>query len=227
MIPLRDTIPSQTFPIVTISLIVVNVLIFFLELALGQQLESFIYIFGVIPARLTSVFSGEGTTSLAIVPLFTSMFLHAGWFHLIGNMLFLWIFGDNVEDAFGHFRYLIFYILCGLGATAVHIFSVPQSVVPVVGASGAIAGVLGAYLFLFPRARVLTLIPIFFFFHVIELPALVFLGIWFVMQFFSGLLSIGVPSGGGVAWWAHVGGFASGVILLYPFKRRRRVRPYV
>lgn len=224
MIPLRDTIPSHTFPIVNISLIVVNVLIFFLELSLGEHLEKFIYIFGVVPARVTSAFGGESTAPLVVAPLFTSMFLHAGWFHLLGNMLFLWIFGDNVEDVMGHLRYLVFYILCGLGAMAVHIFFAPDSELPVVGASGAIAGVLGAYFLLFPHSRVLTLVPIFFFFQVVELPALIFLGFWFVVQFFSGLLSIGVPSSGGVAWWAHVGGFASGAVLLYPFRRRRRVR---
>lgn len=224
MIPLRDTIPSHTFPIVNISLIVVNVLIFFLELSLGEHLEKFIYIFGVVPARVTSAFGGESTAPLVVAPLFTSMFLHAGWFHLLGNMLFLWIFGDNVEDVMGHLRYLVFYVLCGLGATAVHIFFAPHSELPVVGASGAIAGVLGAYFLLFPHSRVLTLVPIFFFFQVVELPALIFLGFWFVVQFFSGLLSIGVPSQGGVAWWAHVGGFASGAILLYPFRRRRRIQ---
>ncbi|MFQ5798725.1 MAG: rhomboid family intramembrane serine protease [Bacteroidota bacterium] len=226
MIPLRDSIPSHTFPIINISLIVVNVLIFFLELSLGQRLGGFISVFGVIPAKLTSAFTGDGAVSLTIVPLFTSMFLHAGWLHLIFNMLFLWVFGDNVEDAMGHIRYLLFYILCGLGATATHVFFSPYSEVPVVGASGAIAGVLGAYFLLFPHSRVLTLVPLFFF-HLIELPALVFLGLWFVIQFFSGLLSIGIPSGGGVAWWAHVGGFATGVILLYPFRRRRRVRQYL
>ena len=225
MIPLRDSIRSQTFPIINISLIVVNVLTFFLELSLGQDLGAFIYTFGVIPAELTSAFTGSGFAIFAVVPLFTSMFLHAGWFHLLGNMLFLWIFGDNVEDMLGHRRYLLFYILCGLGATATHIVFAPYSEIPVVGASGAIAGVLGAYFLLFPRARVLTLIPIFFI-YLIEVPALVFLGIWFVMQFFSGLFSIGVPSAGGVAWWAHVGGFATGAILLFPFKRRRPVRKH-
>ncbi len=225
MIPLRDSIRSETFPIINISLIVVNVLTFFLELSLGQDLGAFIYTFGVIPAELTSAFTGSGFAIFAVVPLFTSMFLHAGWFHLLGNMLFLWIFGDNVEDMMGHRRYLLFYILCGLGATATHVVFAPHSEIPVVGASGAIAGVLGAYFLLFPRARVLTLIPIFFI-HLIEVPALVFLGFWFVMQFFSGLFSIGVPSAGGVAWWAHVGGFATGAALLFPFKRRRRVRKH-
>lgn len=225
MIPLRDSIPSRTVPIVNISLIIVNVLIFFLELSLGQDLGAFIYTFGLIPAELTSAFTGSGSAIFAVVPLFTSMFLHAGWFHLLGNMLFLWVFGDNVEDMMGHRRYLLFYVLCGLGATATHVAFAPYSEIPVVGASGAIAGVLGAYFLLFPRARVLTLIPIFFI-HLIEVPALVFLGFWFVMQFFSGLFSIGVPSAGGVAWWAHVGGFATGAALLFPFKRRRRVRKH-
>ncbi len=225
MIPLRDSIRSQTFPIINISLIIVNVLIFFLELSLGQDLGAFIYTFGVIPAEFTSAFTGSGSATFAIVPLFTSMFLHAGWFHLLGNMLFLWIFGDNVEDMMGHRRYLLFYILCGLGATATHIVFAPYSEIPVVGASGAIAGVLGAYILLFPHSRVLTLIPIFFL-HLVEVRAFIFLGIWFVMQFFSGLFSIGGPAVGGVAWWAHVGGFATGTILLFPFKRRRPVRKH-
>ncbi len=222
MIPLRDTIPSQTFPIINITLIVVNVLIFLLTQFLpDDQHRLFLSNFGVVPARMTYAFGGEGATPLAVVPLFTSMFLHAGWFHLIFNMLYLWIFGDNVEDAMGHFRYLVFYVLCGLAATATHIFFSPLSEVPVVGASGAIAGVLGAYFLLYPRSRVLTLVPLLFFFSLIELPAFVFLGFWFVIQFLSGLFSIGAPSAGGVAWWAHVGGFASGAVLVFPFRRRR------
>ncbi|MEE9224979.1 MAG: rhomboid family intramembrane serine protease [Bacteroidota bacterium] len=227
MIPLRGSIRSQTFPIFNISLIVVNVLIFVLVLLLGEDRGTFFNTFGVVPANLTSALRGEGAASLSIVPLFTSMFLHAGPIHLLGNMLFLWVFGDNVEDSMGHFRYLVFYVLCGVGATGVHIVFAPFSEVPVVGASGAIAGVLGAYILLFPHSRVLTLIPIVFFFHLVKIPAWVFLGIWFVMQFFSGLFSIAGPSAGGVAWWAHVGGFASGAILLYPFRRRRRDRQYL
>jgi len=220
MIPLRDTIPSQSFPVVNISLIIVNSLVFFLELSLGGQLGEFISIFGVVPSRFMDSLTGGDVTGLTIVPMFTSMFLHAGWFHLIFNMLYLWIFGDNVEDALGHFRYLLFYILCGLGATLTHVFLSPLADVPVVGASGAIAGVLGAYLLLYPRSRVLTLVP-FFFFYLVEIPALVFLGLWFVIQFLSGLLTVGTEASAGVAWWAHVGGFLTGMILLFPFRRRR------
>lgn len=224
MIPLRDTIPSHSFPVVNISLIIVNSLFFFLELSLGTHLGEFISTFGTVPSRFMEVLGGKGVTALDIVPLFTSMFLHAGWFHLIFNMLYLWIFGDNVEDALGHFRYLLFYILCGLGAALTHVFLSPLADVPVVGASGAIAGVLGAYLLLYPRSRVLTLVP-FFFFYLVEIPALVFLGLWFVIQFLSGLLTVGTEASAGVAWWAHVGGFLTGMVLLFPFRRGRSASP--
>lgn len=224
MIPLRDTIPSHSFPVVNISLIIVNSLFFFLELSLGTHLGEFISTFGTVPSRFMEVLGGKGVTALDIVPLFTSMFLHAGWFHLIFNMLYLWIFGDNVEDALGHFRYLLFYILCGLGAALTHVFLSPLADVPVVGASGAIAGVLGAYLLLYPRSRVLTLVP-FFFFYLVEIPALVFLGLWFVIQFLSGLLTVGTEASAGVAWWAHVGGFLTGMVLLFPFRRGRPASP--
>jgi hypothetical protein len=153
------------------------------------------------------------------------MFLHGGWFHFLGNMLYLWVFGDNVEDRLGHFRFLIFYLVCGLSAAALHIFTNPYSKMPTVGASGAIAGVLGAYLVLFPRARVLTLVPILFFFQLMELPAVIFLGIWFIFQFFSGALSLTAGGGsdvGGTAWWAHIGGFIAGVIMVLRFRRKER-----
>ena len=151
------------------------------------------------------------------------MFLHGGWLHLGGNMLYLWIFGDNVEDKLGHIRYLAFYIVCGLAASILHVFVDSTSIVPTVGASGAIAGVLGAYLLLFPRARVVTLIPIFVFIQVAELPALLVLGFWFVMQFFNGLMSLGYQTAGmgGVAWWAHIGGFVAGLALVIPLRKFR------
>jgi membrane associated rhomboid family serine protease len=158
------------------------------------------------------------------LPLLTSMFLHGGWLHFLGNMLYLWVFGDNIEDRIGHFGFLGFYLTCGLAAAFLHIFTNTASIVPTVGASGAIAGVLGAYLVLFPGARVLTLVPIFFFFQLIELPALVFLGFWFVMQFFSGAMSLaaGEQQMGGTAWWAHIGGFVTGIGLIW---KRRGLRP--
>ncbi|HYM13732.1 MAG TPA: rhomboid family intramembrane serine protease, partial [Bryobacterales bacterium] len=191
MIPLRDNIPSRTRPVVNVTLIVVNVLVFLYQLALGPYLlNSFVHEFAVIPWQYfhgVYVTSGGALRPVSapdlIVPLFTSMFLHAGWLHLIGNMLYLWIFGDNVEDRLGHGRYLIFYILCGIGAALAHIFFNAGSRLPSLGASGAIAGVLSAYLLLYPRARVLVLLPLFIFFPVIEVPALFFLGFWFFQQF--------------------------------------------
>jgi len=154
------------------------------------------------------------------MPFFTSMFLHAGWLHLVGNMWFLWIFADNVEDILGHFNFLIFYIACGLAASFAHFIVNLNSAVPAVGASGAIAGVLGAYIVMFPRARVLTLVPIFIFLEVVEIPAFVFLGIWFIYQFFLGMMSVG-SYGAGVAFWAHIGGFIAGVLLLNIFLKKR------
>lgn len=231
MIPLKDDIPSKTFPIVNITLIVINVVVFFFELMLGSHLQVFIEQFGVIPIKYfyegiqlstgeVIYFSGYSR----IIPLFSSIFLHGGWFHLFGNMLYLWIFGDNVEDRMGHFRYLIFYILCGLSASITHIIMNSESSVPTIGASGAIAGVLGAYMFLYPNAKVIVLLPIFIFFEVIQLPALFVLGLWFVMQLFQGTLALSVESSatGGVAWWAHIGGFIFGAIAVHIFKRKSR-----
>jgi membrane associated rhomboid family serine protease len=230
MIPFRDNIPSRTLPVINISLIVVNVLVFFFELTLGpRSLDRFIYQFGVVPA---SVFSwpGSGETILAvIVPFVTSMFLHGGWMHLIGNMWYLWIFGDNVEDRLGHLRFLIFYLVCGLGAGFVQTVMNPNATVPSIGASGAIAGVLGAYLLSYPTAKVLTLVPIFIFIQFIEIPAIIVLGFWFVMQFLYGTASLAVATSantGGVAWWAHVGGFILGMILIRVFSQKPRSYEY-
>ena len=228
MIPIKDDIPSRTFPIVNISLIFVNIFFFLVEVSLGDKLALLFNHFGVIPAKyfasyyITSdrvVYIG---TADRIIPLFTSLFLHGGWFHLFGNMLYLYIFGDNVEDRMGHIRYLIFYILCGLIANLTHIAFNPESRIPSVGASGAIAGVLGAYMLLYPTARVVVLIMLFFYIDFVALPALIVLGFWFIIQFFSGILSLGVQSAstGGVAWWAHIGGFVAGMSLVFLFKRR-------
>jgi membrane associated rhomboid family serine protease len=214
MIPLRDENPSQSAPAITRVLIVLNVIAFVYELLLGPDLQPFIYTWGMVPARLNLAFQfhkeelgGPGLT------LLTSMFLHGGWLHLVGNMWYLWIFGDNVEDRMGHTRFLVFYVLAGVAAAALHAFLNAESRLPTVGASGAIAGVLGAYVLAFPRARVITLVPLFPFFRIMALPALLVLGLWFVMQFFSGALSLGYKgSGAGVAWWAHIGGFAFGMI---------------
>jgi len=231
MIPLKDTNRSQSFPFVTVFLIILNGLVFIYELSLGQQglLNRFIHEFAVIPAFFTSPkFWAQNGILMAIFPLFSSMFLHGGWLHFLGNMLYLWVFGDNVEDRLGHLRYLFFYLICGLVAAFLHIFTNPGSTIPTLGASGAIAGVLGAYLILFPGARVLTLVPIFFFFQLVELPALIFIGFWFVMQFFSGALSLVAANGqmGGTAWWAHIGGFVAGMLMIWRRRNQLRRRIY-
>ena len=203
MFPVSDVIPSRTTPVVTIGIIVLNALAFLFELSLDEgELQRFVLAFGVVPAYFSW---------LAVL---TSMFLHGGWLHVLGNMLYLWIFGDNVEDRLGHARYLLFYLFCGaiaaLGQTVIN----PYSMVPMIGASGAVAGVMGAYFVLFPHSRVLTAVFILFFIDLIEIPAIFFLGIWFVMQLFSGVGSIGAGiADGGVAFWAHVAGFAAGAVL--------------
>lgn len=225
MIPLKDTIPSRSYPIVTLTLIVVNVLVFLFELSLGESLSEFFDIFGVVPATYFELRESGAPFLLIYYPFFTSMFLHGGWMHLIGNMIYLWVFGDNVEDRMGHFRYLLFYVLCGVAAGLAHVYTNPHSEIPAVGASGAISGVLGAYFVLFPHSRVITLIPIFFFFDLVEISAFVFLGLWFLIQFFSGVASLGAATyatSGGVAWWAHIGGFVAGFLLSFVFARRGR-----
>jgi membrane associated rhomboid family serine protease len=226
MIPFRDNIPSRTFPIINILLIVLNVIAFFFELTLSPRaLDRLIATFGVVPAYVYAWPSLHDPVTALVVPFFTSMFLHGGWMHLLGNMLYLWIFGDNVEDRLGHFRYLIFYLLCGLAAGIVQTAFSGPSRIPSIGASGAIAGVLGAYVVSYPFAKVLTLVPIVFFFQIIELPAILVLGFWFIVQFFSGTASLAVSSShntGGVAWWAHVGGFLFGMALLAIMAHRPR-----
>lgn len=222
MFPLKDDNPTTILPVVTWALIAVNVMVFLYQFSLGPSLgQLFAYKYGMIPAVVT----GERTLPQrvdAVAPagsLFTSMFLHGGWMHLIGNMWFLWIFGNNIEEAMGHLRYLIFYLLCGVCASVCHIVFNPDSVLPSIGASGAISGVLGAYTLIYPHARVWTLIFFFFFIRVLYIPAAFFLGIWFVMQLLSGSASIG-QQGGGIAFWAHVGGFVAGVLLVGFFKKR-------
>jgi membrane associated rhomboid family serine protease len=227
MIPFRDNIPSRSFPVITIAIILANVLVFFYELTLGDRsIERFISQWGVIPAAVLAWPRSDLPFAAIALPFLTSMFLHGGWLHLIGNMWYLWIFGDNIEDRLGHFSYLIFYLLCGLGAGIVHTILNYDTVIPSVGASGAIAGVLGAYVVSYPFARVLTLVPIFVFVQIIEIPALIVLGFWFIMQFFSGAASLATTSAntGGVAWWAHVGGFVIGIILVGLFPRKDRPR---
>ncbi len=225
MIPFRDNVPSRTFPFITIGLIVVNTLVFFQELAMGRHLHELMLTYGLIPLRVVQGFFSLDPGALAsVVTLFTSMFLHGGWMHLIGNMWFLWIFGDNVEDFLGHFSYLAFYLTCGILGNLCHVIFNWSSTVPSIGASGAIAGVLGAYLLLYPGARVLTLIPLFIIWPIVELPALIVLGFWFVEQFLLGFSSLATTSAnmGGTAWFAHIGGFLSGMFLVTGAKRRRR-----
>ncbi|HEY4718077.1 MAG TPA: rhomboid family intramembrane serine protease [Anaerolineales bacterium] len=217
MIPLRDSNRSSSFPVMTWLLIAANTLVFIYELGLsGGQLERFVGAYALVPARIKAAPLTYGFT------IFSSIFMHAGWFHLISNMWVLFIFGDNVEDRMGSLAYLIFYLLSGAAAGALQTYLTPGSSVPVLGASGAIAGVLGAYIFLFPRARVVTLVPIFFFMSVIEIPALFFLGFWFISQLFAGLASIGAEAAQGVAWWAHIGGFLVGLVVSPIFLKRLR-----
>ena len=213
MIPLRDVIPSRTVPFLTISIIVVNALAWFYELGLPrEELPVFLRQFGVVPAYFSPP------------TLITSMFLHGSWSHVLGNMWYLWIFGDNVEDRMGHFRFLIFYLLCGIIAALGQILIDPTSTLPTIGASGAIAGVMGAYFVLYPQSRVLTLVTIIFFWELVELPAIVLLGFWFLMQLFSaGAIAVTASTnGGGVAFMAHVVGFVCGLVGVFVFKKRQQ-----
>lgn len=223
MIPLHDDNPTDIFPYLTVTFIVACVLVFFWQLSLGPAGQKAVYALGVIPATLLQ---GKSLSpDLYLIPaeltLLTSMFLHGGWMHLIGNMLYLWIFGNNVEDAMGHTRFIFFYIICGIAAALAQSLPDPASVTPMIGASGAISGVLGAYLLLHPRARVLVAIPLVVFIYTTRLPAMAVLGFWFVFQLVSSLLAD--SGGGGVAWGAHVGGFIAGVLLI-PFFKYRRVK---
>ena len=214
MFPLRDENPSLTTPVVTRALIALNVGVFLYELTLGSALPEFVRAFALIPRRFELALHGAESVTTAALPLISSIFLHGGWAHLIGNMWYLWIFGDNIEDRVGHVRFLLFYLAGGLFAGLVHVITNDQSTLPTVGASGAIAGVLGAYAAAFPRSRVITLIPLFPFFPVVALPALLVLGFWFLMQFASGTLALAGGATGGVAWWAHIGGFGYGYVLM-------------
>ncbi|RME48004.1 MAG: rhomboid family intramembrane serine protease [Chloroflexi bacterium] len=212
MIPLGDSIRARRTPFVTYLLIGLNVFFFLIELAQGRELQLFLLRWGAVPARLQAWPDHPGI----LVTLVTSMFLHGGWLHLISNMVYLWIFGDNVEDRLGHMRYLVFYMLSGIIAGLVQVWASPGSQIPGVGASGAIAGVLGAYLVFFPAARVLVGIPLFLWLEVFAMPAVFVLGFWFITQFFNGMFALAFTRtvyAGGVAWWAHIGGFVAGMIL--------------
>jgi hypothetical protein len=239
MIPIRDDAPRFCTPYVNYFLVAINVVVFIFEKLHPRQLDALMFQFGFVPVKVTALLSGiqrvnahgfvyHVSPDTALLPVLTSMFLHASWLHLIFNMWALWIFGDNVEDYLGHFRYLVFYFLTGTGAAALHYAINSRSALPTVGASGAIAGVMGAYLILYPSAKVLTLVPLLFFITFINLPAWLVLGFWFLAQFLSGTATAIAPSAstsGGVAVWAHVGGFLCGIglIKLFP-KRPRRLR---
>lgn len=224
MFPIQDSVPRRCPPLMMWTIIAVNLVFFIFETRLGpHNLQRLFYVFGLVPARYThpewAVWAG--LVPGAIMPLFTAMFLHGGWLHIIGNMWTLWIFGDNVEDEMGHFRFLVFYLLCGLAASFVQIYTNYGSTIPTVGASGAIAGVMGAYFVLFPTARIIIMIPILFIPLFFEIPAIFFLGFWFMQQLFGGTMMLAGPKAvGGIAWWAHAGGFVFGMIAVKLFRNR-------
>ncbi|MEW6085500.1 MAG: rhomboid family intramembrane serine protease [Chloroflexota bacterium] len=215
MFPLYDTARSHKFPLINLLLIGVNAYAFYLEFKMSPaELESFIFANGLIPVQFLADMNGEWMTILS------SMFLHGGWFHILSNMWVLFIFGDNIESRMGGFRYLLFYLLSGVAAAFLQTFADPSSQVPMIGASGAVAGVLGAYLILFPRSRIASLVPIFFVFTLVEIPAFIFLVFWFISQLYSGLFAL-QGSAGGIAWWAHIGGFVFGILIASLFRQRR------
>jgi len=225
MIPIGDSVRSRTFPYVNLAIIIANFLVFFYELSLGNGVNSFLRDWGAVPALVTDYLDHPGDHPLRVLftPI-TAMFLHGGWFHILGNMLFLWVFGDNVEDAIGHVSYLVFYLLAGIAAAVTQIWVDSNSILPMVGASGAIAGVLAAYVVLYPRATIATVIfPIFW---AIPVPAFVLIGLWFLLQLVSGAAAIGTAVGAseGVAWFAHIGGFLAGLVLVWAFRGERHGR---
>ncbi|HWN75305.1 MAG TPA: rhomboid family intramembrane serine protease [Candidatus Udaeobacter sp.] len=217
MIPLKDINPTRNFPFVNVMLISANVLVFLYQVTLSPHAaKAFILANATIPARIPAFLAGHAPASVALFPLFSSMFLHGGLMHLLGNMLFLYIFGDNVEDAFGHIGYLFFYLLCGIGSGLIHVLFNLGSGIPALGASGAISGVMGAYAVMFPKHQILT----FFLIFLIPVPAILILGYWFVLQFVAGINGLGMATAGGVAWWAHIGGFLMGVVIAWATKKR-------
>ncbi|MBW3630825.1 MAG: rhomboid family intramembrane serine protease [Gemmatimonadetes bacterium] len=221
MIPLRDENPTELTPFVTVLLIALNLVAWFMLQGAGmpEQLEASVWAFGTIPCEVTAACATEGLGRGGVL---TSMFMHGGWGHLLGNMVFFWVFGNNIEDSMGHLRYLVFYLICGVAAALAHIYVSPLSPIPAVGASGAISGIMGAYILLYPRVQVQTFFPPFFFFHI---PAFLFLGYWFFIQLSMGVTTVGPGAGeqGGVAVWAHVGGFVAGAVLIRPFMKRALV----
>jgi membrane associated rhomboid family serine protease len=227
VIPLKNLDPRRSFPIITLLLIAVNVIVFLHQVSLPPKAaDAFVHSYGLVPAKISLALAGQRyTLADALIPLFTCMFLHGGWLHILGNMWFLWIFGANVEDRLGPLPYLVFYLVCGLGSGLSEVIFAWGSRVPSIGASGAISGVLGAFIIFFPASRILTLVPLFIIWFTVRIPALVFIGLWFLIQFLSGVESLGLPASanmGGVAWWAHIGGFLLGAILAKVFDPARR-----
>jgi membrane associated rhomboid family serine protease len=228
MIPLKDMTPRQSFPLMTLILIGINVAVFIHQITLpGPAGDLFIKTYGLVPAKISLALAGHRyTLGQALLPLFTCMFLHGGFLHILGNMWFLWIFGANVEDRMGPLPYLLFYLLTGLGSGIAEVAFSWGSNVPSIGASGAISGVLGAYIVLFPKSRILTLVPLLIIWFLWKVPAFVFIGLWFIMQFLSGVASLQSMENGGVAWWAHVGGFLLGMLLVRAFATPKRLAYY-
>jgi len=223
-IPIKDENPTSRFPYVTVAFIALNIVVFFYQLTSGEGLQHYVYRLGAVPYEITHFTSLRVPGIPRLSPpltLITAMFLHGSILHLLGNMLYLWIFGNNIEDYLGSFRYVLFYFLSGLGASLAHILFNPNSRVPMIGASGAIAGVLGAYIILYPRANVITVVFLFFFIRIVPIPAAIVLGFWFFLQ----MLNIGI--GGGVAWFAHIGGFLIGILLIRVFSRRRQPKVWI
>ncbi len=220
MIPYKDDNPTETFPFVTIVLIVVNILVFLWQVATPGGLKESVFAYGAVPSALLKFESQQPLNPAATI--FTSMFMHGGILHIAGNMLYLWIFGNNIEDKFGHYKFIIFYLLGGVVAAYAHAISSPNSNIPMVGASGAVAAVLGAYLLLFPRASVNTIIFLGFFITVVRLPALIVIGFWAIIQFVNGIVERGALAEGGVAWFAHIGGFLFGVLVVLLFVPRNK-----
>jgi membrane associated rhomboid family serine protease len=229
--PLKDDIPTRSWPVMTVALILINAVAFFYQFSLygaapggAKAAQAFVGEFGLIPCRLAGACPAAPDGPSALMTVFTSMFLHGGLLHILGNMLYLWIFGNNVEDTLGHGRFIAFYLVAGAAAAFVQTMVNTRSTVPMIGASGAVSGVLGAYLLLFPHARVLCLILLGFFVRLIHVPAVIVLGFWIVVQFISGYVAVALGGGGGagVAWFAHIGGFLAGMALLFAFRPRRR-----
>jgi membrane associated rhomboid family serine protease len=222
MLPLRDEFPSRGTPFINYILIAVNIVVFIWQYMVATQDPELAYAYALVPADFMN-----GITVIDISRVFTSMFMHGGIAHIGGNMLYLWIFGDNIEDSMGHARYLVFYLLGGVLASLAHIVTSPNSTIPTVGASGAIAAVLGAYIVLYPRARIMTLVTLGFFIRLTMVPAIIVLGLWFILQLFQGFLTLGMADMGGVAFWAHIGGFVVGMVLVKLFATRPpQVRVY-